>query len=265
MCLLNISGKVDRKLEQINCHGSCGVGVGSTINREENHYSLLFGDLFYPSILSIKLNLIKDFYGFTESIDLNNFLESIKLVLNSNNILSCYDIPSGSSNYIFEGSQGLLLDQKIGFFPNVTRSNTGSKNILDMGFTPDLYLVTRAYQTRHGNGPMTNTEIPNNILNDPNETNVINKYQGEFRRTLLDLDLLLYAINNDEYIRDCSNRTLVITCLDHVQNEFRFTLNGEIINNLNERVFISNISEILGIKHVLISKSNESKYIEKFK
>jgi hypothetical protein len=35
---------------------------------------------------------------------------------------------------------------------------------------------------------MSNTDIPNNIKIDPNETNVTNKYkyQGEFRRSLLD-------------------------------------------------------------------------------
>jgi adenylosuccinate synthase len=170
-------------------------------------------------------------------------------------------MPTRFDNLVFEGSQGLLLDQKIGFFPNVTRANTGSKNILDMSFNPDIYLITRAYQTRHGNGPMTNRQIPNNIFLDPSETNVFNNNQGEFRRSLLDLDLLLYGINKDEYVRGAENKTLVITCLDHIADEYRFTYNGNLVSCLCEDEFIERISSVLQIKNILVSRNSESKNI----
>jgi adenylosuccinate synthase len=254
----------NQKTEENNQHGSCGVGIGTTINREENYYSLLFGDLFYPSVLSIKLNAIKQFYGFKESIILDRFFECVEYILNCKNIKPVYNIPYGFDNIILEGSQGLLLDQNIGFFPNVTRANTGSKNILDAGFKPKLFLITRAYQTRHGNGQMTNESIPNNIFLDPNETNIYNKYQGNFRRSLLDLDILLYGINKDEYIRNNENKTLVITCLDHVYDEHRFTYKGEIVYCSNENEFISKIGNILKFKDIYISNTNESKNILKW-
>jgi adenylosuccinate synthase len=254
----------NQRIEENKQHGSCGVGIGTTINREENHYSLLFGDLFYPSVLSIKLNAIKQFYGFKESIILDKFYKCVECILNCKNIKSTYHLPLGFKNFIFEGSQGLLLDQNVGFFPNVTRANTGSKNILDLGFHPDLYLITRAYQTRHGNGPMTNESIPNNIFLDPNETNIFNKYQGNFRRSLLDLDLLLYGINKDEYIRNNENKILVITCLDHINDEYRFTHKGELVYCLNKNEFIGKIGDILKIKDIYISSMNESKNITKY-
>jgi len=103
------------------------------------------------------------------------------------------------------------------------------KNIASMDDNIHVYLVTRAYQTRHGNGIMTNENIPHNILIDTNETNITNEYQGIFKRSLLDLDLLLYAIDKDDYIRNAVNKTLVITCLDHIENEYRFTLDGNIV------------------------------------
>jgi adenylosuccinate synthase len=127
----------NQQIEENKRHGSCGVGIGTTINREENFYSLLFGDLFYPSVLSIKLNAIRQFYGF-KAIVIDRFYECVEYILNCKNINPIYDLPLGFDNFIFEGSQGLLLDQNIGFFPNVTRANTGSKNILDLGFKPEL-------------------------------------------------------------------------------------------------------------------------------
>lgn len=246
--------------EECNQHGSCGVGVGTTINREENHYSLTFGDLFYPQILNIKLDAIKKYYGFNKTISLQRFYDAINVILTSDYIKPIFDLPQKYhySDFIFEGSQGLLLDPSIGFFPNVTRSNTGTKNIIDLGFKPELFLVTRAYQTRHGNGKMTNELTPHNISIDPNETNVYNKYQGEFRRSLLDLDLLLYGMSKDEYIRNCTNKTLVITCLDHILNEYRFTYQNQLVHCLNQNQFIKRVSNILNIGDVIISNTNQS-------
>lgn len=228
-------------------HGTCGVGVGATFQREEKFYSLLAGDLRYPSVLKIKLALIKDYYGI--EVDCTDFLECCEAVRNTFNLV---DSVPDSENYIFEGSQGLLLDQNIGFFPHVTRSNVGSKNISEICCEnpriawPELFLVTRAFQTRHGNGPMTNLEIPHNIANNPEETNVSNEYQGEFKRSLLDLDLLQYVIEKDTYIR-YSAKSLVITCLDLVKNEHRYTWNGKIVNQLNEDDFVNGIAGILDI------------------
>jgi len=251
--------------DQHEKHGTCGVGFGETINREEHLYSLLAEDLQFSSVLRLKLNLISSYYK-KYHIDLSEFNESIEELLNSSHI-KIVNQPPDHNNIIFEGSQGLLLDQQIGFFPHVTRSNTGTRNILTFNYKPNLFLVTRAYQTRHGNGPMTNENLPHNITIDENETNQDNKYQGVFRRSLLDLDLLLYGINKDKYIQLQQNKVnavLVITCLDHIKNEYRFTYNREIVYCTNENDFITKISNLLSIKHVLISKSPDSSDMEQF-
>jgi adenylosuccinate synthase len=234
-------------------NGTCGVGVGTTIQREENHYSLKYKDLFDPTIFKIKLDLIKKYYDTDNQKDIDIFLNCAFAITRSKFIDRVQGMPE-YPNYIFEGSQGLLLDQNIGFFPHVTRSNTGSKNIISMGFNPKLYLVTRAYQTRHGNGAMTNTEYPHNISPNIYESNVDNKYQGKFRVSLLDLDLLLYGINSDPFIRDSENRTLVITCLDQMKDEYRFTYMGKLVSCDSELDFISRIGEYLGIPNILYSK-----------
>ena len=60
-----------------NKHGSCGVGFGQTLQREEDGYSLLFSDLFTKSVFSIKLGLIKDKYYSHQSLSAA-FLDFIK-------------------------------------------------------------------------------------------------------------------------------------------------------------------------------------------
>ncbi|MCI5224910.1 MAG: adenylosuccinate synthase, partial [Candidatus Electrothrix sp. AR4] len=156
----------DITYNQRHCpHGSCGVGVGATVNREERYYSLTFADLFYPWVLKTRLEQIKTFYrdgADVSDVALNNFLECCAIVTDSSLIQQTDGLPVGSySDHIYEGSQGLLLDPHYGFFPYVTRSNTGTTNVVSLSGKNDIeiYLVTRAYQTRHGKGPMSNEAL----------------------------------------------------------------------------------------------------------
>lgn len=253
--------------QQNTLHGSCGVGVGDTLQREEHFYSLTFADLFYPWVLTTKLAQIKDFYQHSTAPELLvDFLACCEIITHSPYIDKIDGLPIGYDEYIFEGSQGLLLDQHYGFFPYVTRSNTGSKNIVNLlGHTHiEFFLITRAYQTRHGKGPMTNAHIPHNIHINPDETNVTNQYQGEFRRTLLDVSLVEYAINKDPVIRTAINKSLLISCLDQMQNEYRFTYQGQIVYCNNENEFVSNIAKLLSMTNIYVSASPEAKNIRKF-
>lgn len=243
-------------------NGTVGVGVGPTWQREEDYFSLVFSDIYYPSVMDIKLSMIRKYYGL--SVDLDDFLNAVNEIVKANNVFSSPYIPSGDyDDMIFEGSQGLMLDKNIGFFPHVTRSNVGLQNILQL--TPvisKVYFVTRAYQTRHGNGPMTNEHIPHFIYPNPNETNVLNKFQGQFRRTLLDVDLLKYALRRGESRH--YNSTLVITCMDHIVDDMRFTHGGEVWSFNSEDDFVKGISDVLGIRNVLLSRG-DSGPLEQFK
>lgn len=264
----------NQQCDVIKNHGTCGTGVGTTFQREEDFYSLTFGDLFYPSVLKHKMNLIESYYNFEGHISLAKFYESIeKIKLFSDIFIGVNEIPSQYNERIFEGSQGLLLDQNMGFFPHVTRSNTGSKNINEIlkedpaynGFDVDLYLITRAYQTRHGNGPMSSTRYADTIMVDPMETNVTNQYQGEFKRTQLDVDLLHYGINKDPLIRESSRKTLVITCLDHLtEGNIYAIMNGEFVHFNTKEEFITSVSNFLGIKNVIISETPYSENMKIF-
>ncbi len=260
----------NKKVNDKTKHGSCGVGFGATLEREENHYSLLVEDLKHPTILEIKLKLIAKYYDISFYQDEKEYryflkdckdvLDNIEIVNRDNNPLFMQHAPA--NDIIYEGSQGLLLDKDIGFFPHVTRGNVGSSLLHYQADVDEVFYITRAYQTRHGNGPMTNQHIRHNISDNPNETNKPN-YQGVFRKTLLDVDLLLYSISKDD--SDATNTSLVITCLDHVENEWRFTYGGHVINCLNEYDFIDKIVSILSDHlngEVYVSHSDEFKNIK---
>jgi adenylosuccinate synthase len=232
-------------------HGTCGVGVGPTFAREEKFYSLTVGDLLFPSVFRMKMSILKEFYSMLNP-DLEGFYQACEFIMERRHHSFHFVnwMPDNDyDNFIFEGSQGLLLDKDAGFFPHVTRSNVGTKNICNLAWGDKYhkFLITRAFQTRHGNGPMTNEGIPHNIKDNPKETNVQNIYQGQFRKSILDLDLLKYGISKDPNIlpSDCS---LVITCLDLVENEYRYTVDGEIVSHPNEDAFVEGIALELGVK-----------------
>jgi adenylosuccinate synthase len=147
-----------------------------------------------------------------------------------------------------------MLDQDYGFFPHVTRSKTTSVNALQIikerkwKTTPTIYYVTRAYQTRHGNGPMTNEDKKLKLRNNEKETNV-KGIQGDFRVAFLDIDLLRYALSCDSFPRKNANSKFVITCLDQIEGKVPCTMGGtsilrtplEIANKLG----FTNVTKIL--------------------
>ena len=114
-----------------------------------------------------------------------------------------------------------MLDQIHGLFPHVTRSDTTSRRALELlrsiGWTGsvDIHYVTRCYQTRHGNGPMSSA-TPVQLRNADAEANVDNEFQGGFRVAELDPSLLRYALRADAAYHDGHNvrRHLMVTCLD---------------------------------------------------
>lgn len=223
----------NRVMSKITQHGSCGVGISSTMKRHLNTgYKLYVQDLHYPTIFLAKLENIKKYY--LELLDnkvlrdryLNEIgnTEELFISLIDNDLfdITNYNILSGWNQIIFEGSQGIMLDMDHGIFPNVTFTNTTSKNAIEISNKIGLKkininYVTRCYQTRHGNGWMSNQE-PIKLINTEEEINVSN-FQGEFRTGELDYNILNYSIGVDDlYLKEFNgkiyNKNLVITCLD---------------------------------------------------
>jgi adenylosuccinate synthase len=139
-------------------------------------------------------------------------------------IVSEQEIFSRFETVIFEGLR-YFLDQEYGFFPHVTRANTTSKNAMalirehDLG-NPHVYYITRAYLTRHGNGPMANEGSCLSLINIEKETNVQNDWQGNFRRSFWMWICLIMHYNCDANYTTNASKHLVVTCLDQIQGPF---------------------------------------------
>lgn len=112
------------------------------------------------------------------------------------------EIAKKYKNIIFEGSQGILLDQTYGVMPWCTPADVTSKNALKLikeftsgaCFKIDFFYVSRPYITRHGPGPLLcDSEILS--IEDPN--NPYNEYQKSFRSCKLSVDLLMHSLRID--------------------------------------------------------------------
>ena len=236
----------NHRLEEKNNHGSVGVGFGTTIQRNEDHFHLYARDLLYPKIRDEKLRLIINTYYKLNFNPKDEHQHATTKKLYDDFLFACSDLVGRyqivdnfvgllDHEFIFEGSQGIMLDTDYGFFPHVTRSSTTSKNVFELINKYNLpcddiqtYYVTRAYQTRHGNGYMTNEGMDTSYIKEnPKETNV-DGFQGEFRKTVLDLDLLKYAVDCDRYHNPTgvSRKGIVITCLDQVPENIPVTIGG---------------------------------------
>jgi adenylosuccinate synthase len=103
-----------------------------------------------------------------------------------------------SGNVVFEGAQGVLLDQCYGFFPYCTRSNCTFKNALQLlseaGFEGEVVKtgLLRAYGTRHGAGPFPTEDLSLNVAPCHNH---FNEWQGNFRTGWFDAVLARFALD----------------------------------------------------------------------
>jgi adenylosuccinate synthase len=130
----------------------------------------------------------------------------------------CGEVLTREGTVIFEGAQGVLLDEWWGFYPYNSWSNLTFENadtlLNEAGFDGETQRLglTRIYSTRHGAGPMvTEDEQWTRSLDEPH--NRLNDWQQDFRCGPLDLPALRYAL---QVIGPLDG--LAITHLDRLQN-----------------------------------------------
>lgn len=187
-------------------HGSTGQGVGETRSYDLDHQYLapVMGDFFYEDVLTKKLSLLLGFYidefgaSFADNLEAPSALASRYvsmldfLQIVDNNKLDDFLM---LGDCVFEGAQGVLLDELYGFNPHTTWTKTTQDNarLLLAGRSAEVYGLTRTYHTRHGAGPFP-TEYPTSRgMYEPH--NGTGKYQGSWRVGALDLSLLRYAVH----------------------------------------------------------------------
>ncbi len=220
-------------------HGSCGMGIGETRADALDGYELFVRDLVSPKILKRKLEESRQrkLHDLRHLVDDSFFIQrewrfltdpkSVGEVMERFTQFLASPVRFQDERYlqgrvkqgttIFEGAQGVLLDQDYGFAPYTTWSDCTFTNALQIleGCNADVIKmgVIRAYATRHGAGPMP-TEDPELELAD--EHNGYGEWQRDFRVGHFDSVMLKYAMKVIGGVDQ-----IALTCLDRCPGERR--------------------------------------------
>jgi len=207
-------------------HGSCGVGVGETMQdalrapadairardlRDPTRLSRALARLQHAKRVELRAELaalpdgeladaqrhvLEDPEVVTAWVDRTSALATLPVIEDDARLgaLLRSDAP-----VVFEGAQGALLDEWVGFHPFTTWSTCTFENAVSLlaehGSPIEAYRlgVLRAYATRHGAGPFPTScaELPPGATL---EHNASGPWQGHFRVGWLDAVLSRYAL-----------------------------------------------------------------------
>lgn len=245
------------------CHGSCGMGINETVERHGHpRFSLFVMNLRDEGRLRDQLRLIEEDWvprrcrelGIPELMsDQYNFLIEA-FVATSQEFMATTDrmvdqmAIDVAEHVVFEGAQGLRLDECSVDFPHVTRSRTGLTNVVKLlgachRTEPlDVVYVTRSYVTRHGAGPLPlelGKAHPFGWVGP--ETNVSNPYQGALRYARLHGPTLQGPIATDLHAayRETTRQirpSLAVTCLDQLPQDTDVWCPTAVLTRLQDEV-----------------------------
>ncbi|MEV6524463.1 adenylosuccinate synthetase [Longispora sp. NPDC051575] len=173
-------------------HGSCGLGVGETVSYALDHPDApCAADVRSPARLRHRLTAVRD--RLTDQLgDLGAPpVEEVAAVFEAfGRAVRIVDGPGTlrglltAGPCVFEGAQGVLLDEWFGWHPYTTWSTTTFANaetlLAEAGQEAYRLGVVRTYTTRHGPGPLV-TEDPALTAALPDPHNGVGPWQGAFR------------------------------------------------------------------------------------
>lgn len=223
------AGRIRERARGSAAHGTCGVGVGETVRDALAHPDdiLLAADLLESdSLLANKLERIRtrilhslEARGSLEARDedtsaarewtvlrspevAQNWLELIERIRTELILESDAELSLGfgrEPDLVFEGAQGVLLDEWQGFHPHTTWSTCTTQWAEEwlgaQGLRHEHYRlgIIRTYATRHGQGPFPSEarELRPHLSEPHNDSD---EWQGGFRTGWPDPGLTRYAI-----------------------------------------------------------------------
>jgi adenylosuccinate synthase len=215
-------------------HGSTGWGIGEAMRyaitgglaADSLHWPLRVKDVFDKHTFRIKLAHLDTWVMEQGDVDLNQMMafresfldyrDELLRILNQCQIVN-YETELqllDQDNLVFEGAQGVLLDEWYGFHPYTTWSTTTFQNAQQLlseaqSTKPFTKIgVIRSYYTRHGPGPFPSESKLVEIEEQHNKTET---YTGNFRTGLFDEVLFKYALEIVGGIDE-----LAMTHLDHL-------------------------------------------------
>jgi adenylosuccinate synthase len=221
---LHVAANRLREMARTGRHGSCGMGVGETMEDflAVRGDALVVGDLEDPrrtrdKLLALRARKRASLEGL--AIPDSPAAERERAVLEEDRTiatsLDAYAsfarsaggvrvvgpeyLASARGHVIFEGAQGVLLDQDFGFQPHTTWTDITFGNarelLASVSFRGELVRlgVLRAYATRHGAGPFVSEDAGLAALS-AHDHNGWGEWQQGFRSGALDLVATRYAL-----------------------------------------------------------------------
>ncbi len=243
-------------------HGSCGMGIGETMRDfvDKKDDCIFARDLADPKTLQWKLSSVRerklvemgelDLLWPENAIDMEfNVLKDHSVV---DDIIAIYEDFAARANIvdeaflvreldsdghvIFEGAQGVLLDEWRGFHPYTTWSTCTFENAdallgPERAASSERLGILRAYHTRHGAGPFPTWSEKFDALSH-DDHNKMTPWQESFRSGAFDVVLAKYAL---DVTGPCG---LVVTHLDKFHTRptiprcWGYELNGDSLTSL---------------------------------
>lgn len=220
------AGRLRELLRGPAAHGTCGVGVGETVAHglAWPDQMLCYADLSRPKLALAKLDAIRQtlLAEFTPdcpvpdnasqySTERQMLLDpaiSARWLLQIGELTR--SVPPSSrealnsqlqqpGTVLFEGAQGVLLDEWRGFHPHTTWSTIHPDSVcgvlLELGIIEPArhFGILRSYHTRHGQGPLPTQDSALDVLAEPHNHGAC--WQGRFWRGHFDAVLLRYALD----------------------------------------------------------------------
>lgn len=186
-------------------HGSCGMGVGETMAYALRHPDApRAGDVHDPVRLRQRLTAVRD--RLTDELGdlgvppLDEVVSVFRMFGSTVSIVDGEPTRRAlldAGRCVFEGAQGVLLDEWFGWHPYTTWSTTTFANaetlLAEAGHQALRLGVVRTYTTRHGAGPLvTEDRALAAALPDPH--NGTGHWQGAFRVGHFDAVAHRYAV-----------------------------------------------------------------------
>jgi adenylosuccinate synthase len=223
-----------RLRERVSQNGTCGVGVGETVRDALTHpedtlrMSALHGAGASEHLKRIRERLLQstpvgaarddDWSLLHDTTVAERWLNAVRAL----QLKSVHDDEVAHAHrddvIVFEGAQGILLDEHHGFHPHTTWSTCTARNALHwLRSSPHQFErvgVLRTTLTRHGAGPMP-SESPelSASLSEPHNSSA--GWQGAFRVGWFDPVLTRYAMAANDGVD-----WLALTHVDRVQAHF---------------------------------------------
>lgn len=258
-------------------HGSCGLGINETVVRCLSDFKTTVSDIngslrqrlidiredyTIPRYLSLGIEIPE--FIMSEQI-LDNFVsDCVKFVYSTK--VRPHSVLLDYETVIFEGNQGLLLDENHYFFPHVTRACTGTKNAVEilkeLGVQDlETFYCTRPYLTRHGAGPLPHENTSGNLLYPRivDKTNIPNDFQGSIRFAPINLDLLQESILTDLAHSKTNTPSISISCVDQLDDVCWYIRRGETIV-CSKSELIGKIKDVCSFKNTMIHTSPDVTY-----